>query len=181
MQVSRKLQEIADKISSEREALLQSISGLTEDQLNYKPSSDGWSISDILHHLALSDEANAKFAAYILRQAEEKGIPSDPTPDNSVLDCMDHLREPLKTQVKAPDRVAPRSHLPAEESIARLKASREKLLGAFEQLSRYDVSQLSYPHPFLGDLNTYQWLVLAGGHESRHTAQIRKIREGFQI
>lgn len=176
MQLPRKLQEIADKISGEREALFQSVSDLTEQQLDYKATDDGWSISDVLHHLALSDEANVKLASLMLKQAEEKSLPPDPAPDASMLACLDHLTEPLNTKVKAPDRVAPRSHLPAEQSIARLKASREKLMSALEQLGQYDIGQLTFPHPFLGDLNTYQWLMMAGRHESRHVAQINKIR-----
>ncbi|HKY05618.1 MAG TPA: DinB family protein [Blastocatellia bacterium] len=176
MQLSRKLQEIVDSNARDRRSLFDSVSGLSASQLGYRPSDGEWSIEDILHHLAISDEANIKLASIMLRQAEEKNLPADPTPDESVLNSLDSLKEGLAQKVKAPDRVAPRSHLPAAESLARLEASRTKLNDAIERLASYDLDQLRWPHPFLGDLNLYQWLMMAGRHESRHTAQIDRIK-----
>ncbi|HVF89416.1 MAG TPA: DinB family protein [Blastocatellia bacterium] len=181
MQPSRKIQEIIDAISRNRQALLASISGLTQAQLDFKPPEDAWSVSDILHHMALSDEANVKLAANMLRHAEEKNVPRDETPDASVLDCMDGFAGPLNTRVKAPSRVAPLEHLPSTDSLARLEASRARLNETIIRIGQYDLTHLVYPHPFLGDLNMYQWLILAGGHERRHTAQIERVKatEGF--
>lgn len=178
MQLSKKLQEIVDSNSRDRQSLLDSVSGLSAAQLEYRPADGEWSIEDILHHLAISDEANIKLTSMMLKQAEEKKLPADPTPDESVLDSLDSLKGRLAQRVKAPDRVAPRSHLPAAESLARLEASRTKLTDAIEQLASYDLAQLSWPHPLLGDLNLYQWLMMAGRHESRHTAQIDRIKSG---
>ena len=178
MQASRKIQEVLDQISNQRQGLLDASSGLSDAQLDYKPSEAEWSISDILHHMALTDEANAKLAANMLKQASEKTLPADPTPEGSVLASLDEFMPKLATagRVQAPDRVAPRSHLPAAESIARLEVSRDKVVAAWERLSEYDVSGLTFPHPLLGDLNGYQWLIIAGRHESRHTDQIGRIK-----
>ena len=174
----KKVQELMDHISTERQSLLEATSGLTDAQLDFKPPEAQWSISDILHHLALTDEANAKLAANMLKQATEKNLPPDPTPEDSVLDSLDAFQPKLSGgKFQAPDRVAPRSHLPAAESLARLVASREKINTTLVQLAAYDLSSLTYPHPLLGDLNAYQWLVIAGRHETRHTAQIAKIKK----
>ncbi|HYP27395.1 MAG TPA: DinB family protein [Blastocatellia bacterium] len=181
MQPSRKIQEIIDVIAADRQSLLASVSGLTQAQLDYKPSEDGWSISDILHHLALSDEANVRLATNMLKHAEEKNVPRDDSPDASVLGCLDEFSGPLRTKVKAPARVNPRDYLASAESLARLDASRARLNECIVQLGQYDLSQLVYPHPFLGELNMYHWLLLAGGHERRHTVQIGRLKsaEGF--
>jgi hypothetical protein len=32
-----------------------------------------------------------------------------------------------------------------------------------------------WPHPFLGVLNTYEWMEMIAGHEVRHTKQMREI------
>jgi hypothetical protein len=176
MQLSRKLQEVVEAVSSDREALTEAVAGLSDNQLDYKPAEGDWSISDLLHHLALSDEANVKLTGVMLKQAEEKKLPPDPSPDESVLGCLDGFTETLGAKVKAPDRVAPRSHLPAPESLARLSASREQLMKSLAQLAAYDLSLLTWPHPFLGPLNMYQWLMMAGRHERRHTAQIERIK-----
>jgi DinB superfamily len=182
MQLTRKVQEVMDQLSTQRQALLDATSGLTETQLAFKPQGTAWSISDILHHLALTDEANAKLAANMLKQAREKKLLQDPTPEASVLDSLDGFKERLSGgNFQAPERVAPRSHLPAIESIHRLKGSRARITDAVEQLSGYDLTALAYPHPLLGDLNGYQWLIIAGQHESRHTAQIARIKKDLNF
>jgi uncharacterized damage-inducible protein DinB len=175
MHLSRKLQEIVDRITIERQQLLDSVNGLSESQLNYKSEGSTWSITDILHHLALTDEANAKFTSRIVKQVAT--LPPDATPDSSVAHSMDEIFErtaPEKFQ--APPFVSPQEHAPAEQSIGRLKASRELMLKNLSQLSAYELSSITYPHPFAGDLNAYQWFLIAGGHEARHTDQIKRIK-----
>ena len=179
--MTKKIQELADKISSYREALLGSIKGLSEAQINHKPAEDQWAIADILHHLALADEANVRLSGLFFKQIQEQSVPEDPSPDESALDCMEKFKDNLKVKAKAPERVAPLSHLPEQESLARLQASREKLLEAMKGLAAHDLSRVSFPHPLLGPLNGYQWLMIAGLHEMRHAAQIDRIKssEGF--
>src|SRR5256885_11481610 len=91
MELSKKLQEIVDAISKSRQALLDTVSGLSEAQLDYKTAEGQWSISDILHHLALTDEANAKLTSRMLKQAETFNLPPDPPPDGSELNSLDQF------------------------------------------------------------------------------------------
>ena len=114
----------------------------------------------------------------MLKRAQDENLAPDPDPDSSVLNSLDEYAPLIGQKFQAPERVAPKSHLPASESLARLKASRERMLSSVSQLGAYDLSALTYPHPVLGNLNGYQWLVITGGHERRHTAQIRKILSG---
>jgi hypothetical protein len=37
------------------------------------------------------------------------------------------------------------------------------------------LAEVVHVHPRLGSLNLYQWGVWVGGHEARHTEQIREI------
>ena len=175
--MSKKIEELIDAISRSRQSLLNHVSGLSEAQLGYMPDDGEWSVNDILHHLALTDEANAKLTSRALKHAHERNVPPDPAPDESMLHCLDEAIAPLNnTKAKAPDFVRPQTHLSAPESLARLTASRARMHQLIEQLSRYDLRQLKYPHPFLGELDMYQWILIAGGHEGRHVAQIKRIK-----
>ncbi|HET9531801.1 MAG TPA: DinB family protein [Blastocatellia bacterium] len=176
MGLSRKLQEIVDDISSHREAVLKEVEGLSQSQLEFKAADDQWSISDVLHHLALADEANVKLFTLMNAQARERDLPKDATPDESELGCLNHIKQTASARATAPERVAPRTHLPASESLARLGAARGKLLDIVGQISGYDLAHLTFPHPFFKDLNGYQWLLIAGWHEGRHLAQIGRIK-----
>ncbi len=177
MPVSKKLQEIQDSITEDRQVLINAVSGLSSNQLDYKRAEDQWSISDILHHLALTGEASAKLGVFMLKQAEEMNVPPDPTPDQSVLDCLDSFGQKIRgMKAQAPDRVVPRSQITVEESLAKLDQSRQEMLAEFEQLSKYDLTHLVRPHPVGGDFHMYQWLLIAGRHERRHVGQIEKIK-----
>lgn len=177
MPLSKKLQELVDRISHNREKLLQSVSGLSDAQLNHKAEETAWSVSDVLNHVSLVDEANAKLTSNMLKRARANNLPPDPSPEASVIHSMDDIFAQMNAaKFQAPEFVAPHSHSPVDESLARLKASRERMLANVQQLDGYDLSELTYPHPFAGPLNTYQWVLMAGAHESRHAEQINRMK-----
>ena len=177
MPLSKKLQEIVDRISGQREKLLKSVSGLTDLQLNHKSDDDAWSISDVLHHVALVDEANAKLTSNMLKRARANQPPPDTSPEDSQMHSMDDIFARMgAAKFQAPEFVAPHSHLSIDESLAKLKTSRERMLANVEQLNGLDLSGLKYPHPFAGELNTYQWVLVAGAHEVRHAEQIERMK-----
>ena len=90
---------------------------------------------------------------------------------------MDEIMPRLNAaKFQAPEFVVPHPHSPVDESLARLKTSRESMLESVVQLDGYDLSALTHPHPFAGELNAYQWILMAGFHESRHAAQIERIK-----
>ena len=42
-------------------------------------------------------------------------------------------------------------------------------------LEKYDVSEPKFPHPYFGDITATEWMVVAVGHEQRHTKQIERL------
>ncbi|HXV61777.1 MAG TPA: DinB family protein [Vicinamibacteria bacterium] len=174
---STKIREILQTIDRDRSNLLSAVEGLQPGQLGHRELPEAWSIEDVLHHLALADESSAKLMALMLRRAREESLPPDPSPDRSVLDSIDEVVARAENQkAKAPDRVTPRSRIEVEESLSRLRLSRDKIETTVEALSAFDLSLLTFPHPFFGELNTYQWLLVTGWHERRHTRQIERVK-----
>jgi hypothetical protein len=182
MPLSNKLQELVDRISRQREKLLASVSGLSDAQLNHKQDDKTWSISDVLNHVSLVDEANAKLTSIMLKRARAENPLPDPSPGGSQLHALDEVLKVMTvSKFQAPEFVAPHSDSLVEDSLARLKNSRERMLANVEQLDGFDLTGLTHPHPFAGPLNTYQWILIAGAHEHRHAEQIERIksRHGF--
>ena len=108
MPLSKKLQELVDRISRNREKLLQSVTGLNEAQLNHKAEETGWSIGDVLNHVSLTDEANAKLTSNMLKRARASSLPPDPDPNLSVIHSMDELFPRMDgTKFQAPEFVKP--------------------------------------------------------------------------
>ncbi|HXU09502.1 MAG TPA: DinB family protein [Blastocatellia bacterium] len=177
MPLSKKLQELVDRISRQRERLLGSVSGLSETQLNHKSEDNAWSICEVIHHVSLVDEANAKLTSNMLKRSRAEQLPPDASPDGSELHSMDEIFPRMnEAKFQAPEFVAPHANASVDESLARLGASRERMLANLEQLDGLDLSGLTFPHPFAGPLNAYQWVLMAGAHEFRHTEQIHRMK-----
>ena len=177
MPLSKKLQELVDRVAHSRDKLLESISGLSDTQLNHKAEEAAWSVSEVLNHVSLVDEANAKLTSNMLKRARADNLPPDPSPEASVIQLMDDMLARMGAQkFQAPEFVAPHAPSTVDESLARLKGSRERMLSNVEQLDGLDLSGLTFPHPFAGPLNTYQWILVAGAHEYRHAEQINRMK-----
>jgi hypothetical protein len=66
------------------------------------------------------------------------------------------------------------------ELFAGLRASREKLLAIIRAGTDVSWSRIIAPHPALGELNLYQWLMFVARHEDRHRAQLERAHERLQ-
>jgi uncharacterized damage-inducible protein DinB len=177
MALTKKAQEVVDYINAEREKFLVTVDGLSDAQLNFKPAEDQWSIKEIFHHIWMVEGLTARLMANLLKQAVENKLPEDADTEGSVLHSMDAHAEKLSSKFQAPERVVPIDALPLAESIDKMGETRAKLLQPLDELCRYDVTSMLFPHPALGPINAYQWLLVMGGHESRHRRQISRIKE----
>jgi len=174
--MNKRLREIADANAAEREHLLRKVDGLTQEQLDFRPSADKWSIGEVLNHLNILETR----VGMLLHKKTEEGKSLGHTPDTdeeSVLPCLDHLRIPHHdSSVNAPELVHPKSGISKSELLEALSLSREKLLAAMENLSAVDPTKLVAPHPLFGEWNMYKWAIAIGQHERRHTVQIDAVK-----
>jgi hypothetical protein len=176
MALTKKAQEVVDFLGAEREKFLATAAGLSEAQLNFKSADDQWSIREIFHHIWLVEGLTARLMANMLKQATENNLPQEADPDGSVLNSLTAHAEKLGNKFQAPERVVPIDALPLADSIVKMGETRAKLLAPLEQLCKYDVTEMVFPHPALGPINSYQWMLVMGGHEARHRRQIDRIK-----
>lgn len=177
MALSPKLEEIVESVARDRAALLRSVEGLDAAQLDHVPEPGAWCVADVLHHLALTAEASEKLFARMQQKALESPPPADLRPEASLVDAIDAVvRGADEEKAQAPDRVQPRSRIAAQEAVARLEKAQAGLVDKVESLAPYDLSGLTFPHPFFGELDLYQWILIGGWHERRHTRQIERIK-----
>ena len=133
-QLSPKAKEIVDAISRDRLALFDSVRGLAPRQTDFRPEPGSWSIDDVLHHLALAEEASAKLMAFFHERTGKESIGPDPEPDRSVLRSIDSVVDGADGKAAAPDRVAPRSKVEAPLALTRLESARSRILESLEAL-----------------------------------------------
>lgn len=178
--MNRKVQELIHEIESVRQHIYDDVSALSQKQLDFKPTPDAWSISEVLSHLHVVEKGLPKLYAILLKKAEEAGL--RPETEGSMLNCLDEFQIEVVTQrMNAPERVLPQTGIAKADLFASLQQSRQAILDALAPTGDYDLSEVKWPHPALGEINFYQWVLFIGKHEKRHLGQINAIMnaDGF--
>lgn len=157
-----------------RAALLAAVASVPADQLERRPSPDGWSVAEVLDHLQAVESGSARLLAKRLLRAREAGIGPE-TETSSVLDCLadrDIVGGPPRV---APELVRPREGATAEQALEGLQAAREALLDVLREGDGLALGQVTAIHPVLGEIDLYRWVTFVAQHEERHERQLRAI------
>jgi hypothetical protein len=150
------------------------VRGLSEAQLAFEPSPGKWSIGEILDHLSLAEMSIARVASRLLQQAAGRGLIGEPGSMEPPPHQID--RKVFNAPAGAPESVLPSPGRPLPRLLAGLEESRERLLEVSNRADGRVVGNVTIRHFQLGELHFYQWVALEGAHESKHLAQIRRIK-----
>ncbi len=168
------ISEIYDANDKIRTKLKETVSNLTEEQANFLPEGEKWSVANLVEHISMVENGIARISAKLLGEAQAKGEKT-----NGEAKISESFLEKAswgRTQkFEAPERVHPSGKLTIAESLAKLDENRlkfEELRPLFESV---ECSDFKFPHPAFGDMSAHEWLALIGGHELRHMQQIKKI------
>ncbi len=170
--IGPRLSEVVDYLLRERAELLGYVENLPPASLGVRPSEGSWSVAETLEHLAKIEGGAGRLVSTLVKQAkaEDKTTQSQ----TSIIDCLDQYRiEDGIQKFEAPDFVKPAEKLSPAASLESLKASRVKVIEAIHKAEGWDLGRVTFPHPFIGPLTGYQWLLLIGRHEERHLKQIK--------
>ena len=170
-------QNIADVYAANdkiHERLKETVENLTDEQLNYLPEGERWTVAQIVEHLSLVEDGMTRISRKLLNEAKENGK----TSDGSVKISEDFLRKAEKSReqkLEAPDRVHPKLGQTIAESLAKMEENRIRLNELRPLFESVECSNYKFPHPAFGELTAHEWLALIGGHEMRHIEQIKRI------
>jgi DinB superfamily len=90
------------------------------------------------------------------------------------------LVEARLIRTKSPLDVDPELVGEKETMMAELRNVRERTLAFLDETKERDLSRYRWKHPFLGTMNTYDWLRMIACHEIRHEKQMRKIASAYR-
>ena len=140
--------EIWVRFANARLELIDSVCEVDQEQADFRPNEDEWSISEVLSHLVASSETVSEIVDALSRGA----IPSlgriDPPREETAL-SIDELRERLT-----------------------LDSLRWSALA--ERLPPAPSTDLTAPHPFFGELHARAWLLFQRIHDIDHAGQVEK-------
>jgi hypothetical protein len=169
-----RLAEAMDYVEEKRKELLESFKGTSEDRLHYHVTETSWTVAQIIDHLRLVETGVARLIAKRVGQARQAGVEEERSTE-SVMPSFDSHRERLdKAVLQSPEPVRPGADVNHREALAGLESSRRALRAAAESANGLALGEIKHPHPILGELDLYQWLIFLGQHEERHRKQIQR-------
>ena len=174
-----RLADLTDLLAERRAALLAAVAAVPAADLERRPTPDGWSVAEIVDHLARVEGGTARLLTKRVERARESGVGPDEGAD-PVRDRLAHVDVAgSPTTREAPEIVRPRPGVSAESALAALRDSREALLGTLREADGVDLSRVVATHAALGELDGYQWILFVAEHEARHARQIDVVREAL--
>jgi uncharacterized damage-inducible protein DinB len=162
---------VIDYMTETKARLIKDVTGLTDEQLNFKATPTSWSVAECLEHIAFSEGAlfgmlqgTLKEAANPARRAEVKMT------DEQVKGMISSRERKVKTQ----EAFEPKNQFGSaagslKEFIAKRDANME-----FTKTTQEDLRNHYAVMPF-ATFDSFQVLIFITGHSARHTAQIEEV------
>jgi uncharacterized damage-inducible protein DinB len=159
-------------------ALKRLLQDISDENAFTRLPDEKWSIAEIVEHVSIVDEGVSKICAKLLKGSETQ------RPPGSGLKISENFRRHFSTindvKLEAPERVQPTGNVVVADSLERIDRNRARLSELRPAFELYGGGQTSFPHPHFGDMSAVEWLILIGGHEARHTGQIRKLLQRLE-
>jgi hypothetical protein len=170
-----RLAELVTLLTEARTELLSVLDAVPPADATRRPAPDAWSVAQIAEHLRLVEASIGRTLGGIVKHADLDALGPE-TETASVLGALDrHRFEERRSRLPAPEMVRPGDDADLASAVSALTESRARLLALLERVNGRAVGQLGFPHPRLGFLSFYQWILFLGQHERRHTAQAREV------
>lgn len=157
-----------------QERFIAAIAGLNAAQENFRARENQWTIAEIVEHVNIVNNSFLRITHKLLKQAEAE--PKTPKSDlnlgHTILDEQGRQPPPFA----APEVVRPHGGAAVAESLPKLRETLEGFAAIRARLEAVDLSEPTFPHPAVGPINAYQWMITLGEHADRHRLQIEAIK-----
>lgn len=147
------------------------LKNVSPEQWKFKAGS-AWSVAETAEHITLSEETIAGIALQALKSPAKA-----PAPDAAQKDAVILKSVPVRDQkVQAPEQLKPTNKWPDKKAMLAEFDKRRKKNIDYLRTTQDELRAHSVPHPILGPLDGYQWLLLTSAHTERHVNQIKEVQ-----
>ena len=161
-------------LQTTHDAFLQAISGLSEKQWRSKPAPDRWSVAEVSEHIALSETMIFGFL-----QGKIMAGPATPEKRAEVKVTDEQILEKVPDRshkAQAPEFLKPTGKWANRDEVTKAFEDARKATMEYVKTTQDDLRDHFGPHPVLGLLDGYQWILLTSAHSERHTKQIEEVK-----
>ena len=166
--------KIVNWLEESHKEFLAAIDGLTEQQWNWKPAPERWSVGETAEHIVLAEgllfgNVEKACAGPVNAAWEEK--------TKGKTEFIERVMAPRLGKAKAPEPIVPSGHMTQAEVRERFEKQRTGIV-QFATETEVAVKEHTEEHPFpvFGTLNAYQWLIYIPLHTMRHDKQIAEVK-----
>ena len=164
-------------LTRSRKALVEAVEGVTDEQARWKPAADRWSVLEYVEHLAVSDDGLVEMVVRSLKTPPQSETAAERAKREQ------KLREtPIPRGAnRAPGHLEPAGRFGSlADAVAAFLEARARTL-EYALTTQDDLRSHFTPHPVLGPMDGYQWLLANVRHAETHAGHIREIRamDGF--
>lgn len=150
------VEALRERVERQRAELFAQTVGVSQEQADFRPAPEQWSIGEVIHHVVLVEEWVAQVLTSLARR---EGLAEPERPP----DVGEHLQ--------------PTPGCPFEEVCRRLVEARRPTFQAVDALPAEPDPGLTWPHPLFGPLNAKEWLLALALHDRAHIRQIQRIKK----
>ncbi|MEP6763077.1 MAG: DinB family protein [Gemmatimonadaceae bacterium] len=170
-----RIQQAVTHLDVTRASLEQAVNDVPENSRERRPSDDRWSVAQVVQHLAMVEGRIAALLRAKWEEARAVGLGKDQatSPITPSFD-VDGLKNRSAALV-AREGSIPEPSVTSVEALKALSASRATLRAFIDDADGDDLSAVMAPHGRFGLMSVYDWLMFIGGHEARHTEQVREV------
>jgi len=200
---SSSLAKSLDEFSATRARTLAMVDGLAQEQLNFIPGPNRWSIGEVLDHILRAERLNRDQVAQLIQLKREgqkpelrltfsdlnvsvAGLPRSLLPlfetpltlmNMFVPDCLrNYLTRTRIVPFRNPDPATPHAGRTGAELCGDLMASLLETKKLFQNNLDLDYDEMFVQHPLLGRYDVPGLLRFMSAHEQRHQSQIAGIQ-----
>jgi len=165
--------KLLNHLESTRRALLDSTSGLSDAQWNFKAAPDRWSVAEVSEHVAL---AEGFLYNLITGQVMKAPAPTDRKESAAEIDALILTAIPDRTnKAQAPGPLVPTGRWSPADTLKNFQESRATTVKfAKETPDLREHAILSAI--FNKQVDAYQWVLFISAHCERHIAQIKEVK-----
>ncbi len=160
-------------LHASRKLMLDTISGLSEAQLKWKPAPNAWSIMEIAEHIEVTEEAlPQRVAAAMKAPATPEKKKADPRQTDYAIMKNVPLRE---KKLQAPESIQPKGRFTRIADIEKaFRSARDRNITYIRE-TKDDLRDHFSPNPAFGDLDGLQWYIFMAAHTERHVNQMKEV------
>ena len=178
------LEGYRSQFNSAREEFRNLVEGLNDEQFNWRPAENAWSMAECIDHLVMIGTIMGRNIDEALEKAEARGLKSDGpfkygAIGNWFVRAVSGSDEGRRRKFKAPATYTPTSN----HTISRLDAAfnevQDRFVERVERSNGVDLARVKMPSPISRfiRLSLGQWLALLAGHQERHLLQAKDVRD----